>query len=159
MMGQNDPLACAVRIQSTVFPSPPVNGTGSMSGNRERRRVLSAWLCGTSPLRFSMWRRSTGRPTIPSRISSVSRSEIRLPKARFTGSGLVTSRSSASVIVAQTVPTNVKSRLCVPSPCTVAGSPRNAASTKAGITAAYTWPAGCIGPNTLKNLKASTGSP
>ena len=29
----------------------------------------------------------------------------------------------------------------------------------AGTTAAYAWPAGCSGPNTLKKRNASTGSP
>ena len=65
----------------------------------------------------------------------VSRS-VRVPNARFTGSGSLTRRTTASVITAATVSTKVKSRVCVPSPSTVSGRPARAASTKAGTTAA-----------------------
>ena len=65
----------------------------------------------------------------------VSRS-VRVPNARFTGSGSVTRRTTASAITVATVSTNVKSLVCVPSPSTVNGRPARAASTKIGTTAA-----------------------
>ncbi len=47
-----------------------------------------------------------------------SSSVVRVPNARFTGSGLETRRLTASVMTSHTVSTKVKSRDCVPSPCT-----------------------------------------
>ena len=79
---------------------------------------------------------STGTPTISATRRATSTIGIRVPKARFTGSGLATRPSTASASTFTTVPTKVKSRVCSPSPLMSSGFPRSAALTNAGITAA-----------------------
>ena len=147
------------RNQSTVARSPSEKGIGSRRGNRVDSRLLSAWECGTSPARGGRCTRGSGRPRTLSSSSISPSTVVRVPKARFTGPEAHTWRRTASVITLVTLPMKVKSRLWVPSPFTGIGRSDSAASMKTGTTAAYACPAGCRGPNTLKNRSASTDRP
>ena len=105
-------------------------------------------------------RRSTAVPsTCSSSAISVEQVGAAAEREVHRAVGDVTRRAIASAITSVTVSTKVKSRLCRPSPCTMSGRPASAASTNAGTTAAYAWPAACSGPNTLKKRNASTGTP
>src|ERR1700722_14491600 len=110
------PRQCASRNHPTVSRSPSDSGIGRTSGNIRLKRVRSACEWGTSPFRGSRCSTCSASPVMSSSTAINSNNETRDPYARFTGPGSTTRRRTASVRTDATVPTYVKSRVCVPSP-------------------------------------------